>query len=98
MKQILFQGIDLSEFKNLISEVFDEKLKDHQHREPASNKPNLLSRSEVARMLRVSLATLNDWSKRGLIQSYRIGNRILYKQEEIVCALEAVRNQKHKRR
>ena len=97
MQQILFQGINLNDFKNLISEVIDEKLKNYHPKEPISKKTNYLSRFEVAKLLRVSLATLHDWSKRGIVQSYRIGNRVLYKQDEIERSLVTVANLKYKR-
>jgi len=47
----------------------------------------LLSRRETADKLKISLVTLNDWTKRGLIQSYLIGGRVLYKDSEIEASL-----------
>jgi hypothetical protein len=52
---------------------------------PAPEK--LLTRKETADKLKISLVTLNDWSKRGLIQSYLIGGRVLYKDSEIEASL-----------
>ena len=57
-----------------------------------------LTRQETAKMLQVSLVTLHEWSKRGVIQSYRIGGRIRYKQTEIDEALTEVKNQKYRRK
>ncbi len=98
MQQILFHGIDLNDFKKIISEVLDEKLKTQPPKEPNNKKLSYLSRTEVAKILRVSLATLHDWSKQGIVQSYRIGNRVLYKQDEIEKSLVTVANLKYKRR
>ena len=47
-----------------------------------TNEP-YLSRKEVAKMLKISLPTLNEWSKQGILQSYKKGNRVLYKTSEI---------------
>jgi hypothetical protein len=55
----------------------------------------LLSRRETADKLKVSLVTLNDWSRRGLIQSYIIGGRVLYKQSEIEASLHQVKTVKY---
>jgi len=52
---------------------------------------------QVAKLLRISLPTLNEWSKQGIVQSYRIGSRILYKKEEIETSIKEVRNLKYKR-
>jgi hypothetical protein len=52
---------------------------------PQSEK--LLTRKETADKLKISLVTLNDWTKRGMIQSYIIGGRVLYKDSEIEASL-----------
>ncbi|MEX2568015.1 MAG: helix-turn-helix domain-containing protein [Cyclobacteriaceae bacterium] len=46
-----------------------------------------MTRKETADKLKISLVTLNDWTKRGLIQSYLIGGRVLYKDSEIEASL-----------
>ncbi len=50
----------------------------------------LLTRKEVASKFRISLVTLNDWSKKGILKSYRIGNRVLYKSYEIGSSLKPI--------
>jgi excisionase family DNA binding protein len=44
---------------------------------------NYLTRKEVAKMLRITLPTLHEWTKLGWIPSYRIGTRVLYKNNEV---------------
>lgn len=51
----------------------------------------LLTRIETAKMLSVTLPTLYDWTKKGILKGYRIGNRIRYKHAEI---LETITNNK----
>jgi len=46
-----------------------------------------LSRKEVGQLLKVSLPTVDSWTKDGFINSYRIGSRILYKSDEVEGAL-----------
>lgn len=48
----------------------------------------LLTRQETSKMLSVSLVTLWDWDKKGLIPSYRIGNKVRYKKSEVLAALQ----------
>jgi excisionase family DNA binding protein len=48
-------------------------------------KPNktYLTRKETADLLRVSLTTLDAWSKKGYIQPLGIGGRILFRESEV---------------
>ena len=55
----------------------------------------LLTRKETAYKIKISLVTLNDWTKRGMIQSYLIGGRVLYKDSEIEGSLHKVRTVKY---
>lgn len=45
------------------------------------------TRKETAQLLSISLPTLNEYTKRKLINGYRFGARVLYKQSEIEKAL-----------
>lgn len=46
-----------------------------------------LTRKEVAKLLKVSLVTLSEWNKKGILKPYRIGKLIRYKKPEIEEAL-----------
>ena len=46
-----------------------------------------LTRKETAVKLKISLPTLNEYTKRNLITGYRFGVRVLYKQSEIEAGL-----------
>lgn len=97
MTQILIHSFNVDDFRKLIGDVIDEKLTQLTQREKPQSKTNYLDRKEVAELLKVSLPTLNEWSKLGIVQSYRIGKRILYKQDEIISSVQQVRNLKYKR-
>ena len=94
---MLLTSFKESDLKKMIREVLDEKLSSFL--EPKKSKQNItyLNRFEVADRLRISLPTLNNWSKEGIVQSYRIGNRVLFREDEIHSALKEVRNLKYKR-
>jgi excisionase family DNA binding protein len=49
-----------------------------------------LTRKEVAKILKVSLVTLSDWNKKGILKPYRLGNLIRYKTTEIEESLIAI--------
>lgn len=50
----------------------------------------MLSRKEAANFLHISLVTLRDWTMRGKIKAYKIGDRVLYKASELEQALKQV--------
>ena len=97
MEQIILQGMGIPEFKKLISEVVEERLNQLPKIEKQKSKTVYFSRVEVAEMLKISLPTLNEWSKQGVLQSYRIGTRVLYKSQEVEESLSTVKNLKYKR-
>jgi excisionase family DNA binding protein len=97
MSQIILQGMGIPEFKKLISEVVEERLNQLPKQENQKNNKAFYSRIEVAELLKISLPTLNEWSKLGILQSYRIGTRILYKVQEVEESLSTVKNLKYKR-
>lgn len=97
MEQIFFQGMNIPEFKKLIGEVVEAKLGQLPTIEKPKPKVLYYGRVEVAEILKISLPTLNEWSKIGILQSYRIGTRVLYKAHEVEESLSAVKNLKYKR-
>jgi len=52
--------------------------------------PEYLTRKEVAEILKVSLVTLSDWNKKGVLKPYRLGNLIRYKRVELDQALISI--------
>jgi excisionase family DNA binding protein len=56
--------------------------------------PEYLTRKEVAIILKVSLVTLSDWNKKGVLKPYRLGNLIRYKRVELDQALISINSKK----
>ncbi|MFC5410666.1 helix-turn-helix domain-containing protein [Larkinella bovis] len=55
--------------------------------------PNaFLTRQEVADIFKVTKVTIWDWTKKGLIKSYRIGNKVRYKESEVISAAALIKN------
>jgi excisionase family DNA binding protein len=51
----------------------------------------LLTRKQAAETLGISLPTLYDWSKKGILKPYRISSRIRYKKKEVLSALKQIK-------
>jgi len=93
--QILVSGITVSELLSQVEQLFDAKFSILPKEE--NNQPHYLSRKEVAKLLKITLPTLHDWTKLGRLKAYKIGSRVLYKPSEVQEALEQAQNLKHKK-
>ncbi|MEL6834564.1 MAG: helix-turn-helix domain-containing protein [Bacteroidota bacterium] len=51
-----------------------------------------LTRRQVAEMLSISLVTVNDWRKKGILKAYKIGNRVYFKRHEVEAALVEIKS------
>ena len=77
------------------------QLKDHLllADEPSSQKQDTyLTRKEAANRLRVSLVTLTEWVNRSKIKAYKIGGRVLFRENEVEEALARIVPLKYRRR
>lgn len=55
---------------------------------PTNHQSNdLLTRRETADYLHVTLVTLYEWERRGILMPMRIGRRVLYRQTEVDRAM-----------
>ncbi|WP_299366708.1 helix-turn-helix domain-containing protein [Winogradskyella sp.] len=59
---------EISEFKKLL------KLKESEE---------YLTRKEVAKMLKIDLSSVHNWTKKGKLKSHGLGGRVYYKKSEI---------------
>ncbi len=57
-----------------------------------------LSRFEAADLLKISLPTLAEYTRTGLIQGSRIGTRVLYSEDAIAAAVKEIPSMKFQRR
>ena len=46
-----------------------------------------LTREEVSELLKISLSTIHNWTKRGILHPYQIGGRIYFKASDIECSM-----------
>lgn len=100
MENIILHSTPISDFKLIIGEVVREQLQSFAPEKPTdpTDKPTgYLTRAEVATRLRVTLVTVDKYTKSGLLQSYRIGGQIRYKAAEVEKSFEAVKNAKYRR-
>jgi excisionase family DNA binding protein len=93
--QILFTGITVNDLLLQIGQIIDAKISNLPPKE--NHQSGYLSRKEVAKLLKITLPTLHDWTKLGYLKAYKIGTRVLYKESEVIKTLENVPSFKHKK-
>ncbi|RLD86129.1 MAG: DNA-binding protein [Bacteroidetes bacterium] len=83
------EGISSTEFLNEILELKEalQLLTKNNQENPSSD---FITRQETAEILNVSLSTLLNWRKAGIITAYRIGNKVRYKKNEILDSLTKI--------
>lgn len=94
MQTLQIQSLTVDEFKDFITSAVRDAIPHPQ--EPTPNN-DFLTRHEAAKLLGVSLVTIDKWSNEGHLQKYRIGGRIRLKAAEVSKALTQVKNLKYKR-
>lgn len=75
----LFEGL-----QNQLSEIRNN----FQPKEPTV----YLSRTEVSKLLCCDLSSIHNWTVKGRLKAYGIGNRVYYKRDEIEAAMIPLNN------
>lgn len=94
--QFVLSAIPRTELVNDIAEA----VRDMITAQPAAYSPipeELLTRVETAQLLSITLPTLRDYTRRGLVEGYRIGSRVRYKRSEVLGSLQQIRTSRSKR-
>jgi excisionase family DNA binding protein len=97
MSQIFLMGVSLSDLREMVKDVIQEHLKITPETSRNQESQEYLSRAEVSQLLKISLFTLNDWTKQGHLKAYRMGRRVLYSRSEVQSSLKEVKSLKYRR-
>jgi len=92
---ILLHNITPDEFKNELISSLKEVIKELVLESKKEKPVEYLTRKEVSEILKVSLVTIHSWSKLGILNPYRIGNKIRFKSNEIKNALTSIQFRKN---
>lgn len=84
--QIFLQGITLEE----LAEALKPLVQPNAPVQPTSTGEDLLSREEVCELLKISLTTLNNYTRAGKLKKHSICNRVLYKRSEVLAAVKPI--------
>lgn len=96
MENLIFSQFPITELKNIISETVRDEMQKFCTPQPQPE-TEFITRNETAQILGVSLTTLNEWTKQGVVIGYRIGTRVRYKKGEILNAVNQIQTLKYRR-
>ncbi len=75
-----------------IEKVVKKQLQDYVNIKEPEESEQWLSRNDVAKMLSVNLSTIHRWTESKKLKSYGIGNRVYYRKDEVLKALQPLNN------
>ena len=101
MQNIILTQFSVEQFQSEIANAVRLGLEQSQTTQntttTTTEQTELLTRNEVCNLLHITLPTLHNWTKEGLITGYRIGTRIRYKRAEVLATLNKVQQIKFRR-
>lgn len=97
--EIILSGISFEQLQDSIKTIVQSEVQKivsglTPTPEPA---PELITRKETALILGISLPTLNDWTKTGIIPAQRIGTRVRYQRTSVYASLKDIETLKYRR-
>lgn len=85
---ILIRNLKVEELQEIIRAIVKEEIQLASTTKKIETK--YLTRLEAATLLKISLPTLNNYTKTGRITGYRIGSRVLYELAELEQSLNEI--------
>jgi hypothetical protein len=87
---IMLHNLAPNDLEELIRKVVIEQLEAFRKNTSTENPDELLTRAEACLLLKISLTSLWNWTKKGKIIAYGIGNRVFYKRAELMESLTRI--------
>lgn len=87
MNQIFLNGITINELAEALMPLLTSTAITAVPTQTVNPEVELLNREEVCKMLSINKTTLWKYTKMGKLKSYGIGNRVLYKRNEVLECL-----------
>ena len=91
MPTLITAGIDYPQFFDDLRAVILHELQSHAPAAPVGNAApadELLSIREAATLLGVTVQTVHEWKRRGLLKYHKLGSRSYLKRADVLAALQ----------
>lgn len=83
MEDTLLSNYTIADLENTISKILKQIIQEQSSLNYSSHN-ELVTRKETANILKISLPTLHNWTKIGLLPHYKVSSRVRYKRSEIM--------------
>ncbi|MFM9400960.1 helix-turn-helix domain-containing protein [Myroides odoratimimus] len=83
--EVIMSTLSRQELKEIFRETFQEL---NANKSEPKDEVDLIDAKEVASIFKVSKGTVNNWRKKGILNSYSIGRKRRYNKSEVYAALE----------
>lgn len=99
MENLVFTQLSIPEVRQLFRQELEQFFTDRPPVPPTSaiSAEDLYTRQTTAAKLKISLPTLDDYTRRGFIRGCRVGRRVLYRPEDVEAALKEINTVKYQR-
>ena len=87
MEKLKLVHVTPEQLEQLIRDAVKESFEANQKVPKNDESITYLDRSEVTKILKISIGTLNNWVKQGKLNPYGIGGRVYFKLSEIDQAM-----------
>ena len=81
---VLVQGATLADIEAMVNRAIDSRIKEF-YESIRSKPPVLIKRKEAAKILGVSLPTLDAYGKFGILHPKHVGGRVFYQEDELLA-------------
>ncbi len=89
---LMVHNIDAHQFQELLKETVKAELQELKTSLKEESQDELLTREETYQFLKIDSSTLWDWTRKGKLMVYGIGNRKYYKKREVLDCLTKLNN------
>ena len=87
MREILFSGLDKGELEELIKKCVNACLQENgrgQAKEQPKDGDELLTKQEAAKLLKVSVSTIENYGRSGMLEKHYIGRSVRFKRRDVL--------------
>lgn len=78
---VQLESVDYSKLIEDVKNIIDIAINNIKENQKT---PDYLTREQVAKYFNISLPTVHNWMKAGILKPYKIGNQTRFKQHEII--------------
>lgn len=94
--------LTVQELESYMREWFLDELKRFMNQHAKENSqftdlPEMITRKQAAKMIGVSVTTLDMWTREGRLRKHRIGRTVRFKRDELIASFKSLKDSRYQR-